>query len=255
MIRNACSDYKDMSAVLGDLKLTNEGQLQYSDPNGARRSFDLAGHTKIDELIRDAAGGNPQSRGNFIQTLDQWKNDGHHNQHDIDWAMKDYTQQLQSLGKLNGILHGMKVMGVDPTHNKIMLANPAEHTLAAMDANTGAVYAGSMIAGIGGVGFGGMGNGRNPFSKFVKLENAGGTGEEITEEVVNKAITAGADTVDIGGETVFSRTVLLEAGEGTTAAVETGAAVVEGGTATAGALETSAALGETWEVLLALMAL
>lgn len=54
-IWNACNDYKNSSSVLGDLKLTNDGQLLYSDPNnGARESFDLAGHNKVEDLIKTA---------------------------------------------------------------------------------------------------------------------------------------------------------------------------------------------------------
>ncbi len=90
---------------------------------------------------------------------------------------------------------------------------------------------------IGGAGFGGMGDGRNPFAKFIKMENAGGATEEVSEEVASKAITQGADSVEIGGEQVFSRTVLLEAAEGTSAEA-TGLAAA-GGETVAGALEAS----------------
>jgi len=253
-IRNACNDYKNSSSVLGDLKLTNDGQLLYSDPNnGARESFDLAGHNKVEDLIKTAAAGDSQAQKGLIETLQQWTKDGHHNQDDIDWAMHEYTQQLTAQGKLSGPLRGMQVMGVDAAHDKILLADPHERRFGSIDARNGAVYAASII-GIGGAGFGGMGgDGRNPFAKFIKMENAGSTTEEISEEVANKAVTAGADSVEIGGEQVFSRTVLLEAAEGTSAEA-TGLAAASGETV-AGALQASTALGESWEAILALMAL
>jgi len=252
-IWNACNDYKNSSSVLGDLKLTNDGQLLYSDPtNGARESFDLAGHNKLEDLIKTAAGGDSQAQKGLIETLQQWTKDGHHNQDDIDWAMHEYTQQLTVQGKLSGPLRGMQVMGVDAAHDKVLLADPHQRRFGSIDARNGAVYAASII-GIGGAGFGGMGDGKNPFAKFIKMQNGGGATEEVAEEVANKAITAGADSVEIGGEQVFSRTVLLEAAEGTSAEV-TGLAAVGGETA-AGALEASAALGESWEAILVLMAL
>jgi hypothetical protein len=252
-IWHACSDYKNSSSVLGDLKITDDGQLLFSDPkSGARESFDLAGHNKVEDLAKSAAGGDLQAQKNLIETLKQWTKDGHHSQDDIDWAMHEYTQQLSTQGKLSGSLRGMQVMGVDGAHEKILLADARHGRYAAMDAKSGAVFAASIV-GIGGAGFGGMGDGNNPFRQFVKMQNAGGATEEVTEEAVNKAITAGADSVEIGGEQVFSRTVLLEATEGT--AAETTATVAASSETVAGALEASSALGESWEAILVIMAL
>jgi hypothetical protein len=85
------------------------------------------------------------------------------------------------------------------------------------------------------------------------MENAGGASEEVSEEVASKAIAQGADSVEIGGEQVFSRTVLLEAAEGTSAEA-TGLAAA-GSETVAGALQASTVLGESWEAILAVMAL
>jgi hypothetical protein len=252
-IWNACNDYKSSSSVLGDLKLTNDGQLLYSDPkSGARESFDLGGHNKVEDLIKGAASGSSDAQKDLINTLQCWSKDGHHSQGDIDWAMHEYTQQLQAAGKLSGPLRGMQVLGIDGAHDKFLLAAPGQHRYASIDAKSGAIAAASIV-GIGGGGFGGMGDGRNPFAKFIKMENAGGASEEVSEEVASKAIAQGADSVEIGGEQVFSRTVLLEAAEGTSAEA-TGLAAA-GSETVAGALQASTVLGESWEAILAVMAL
>jgi hypothetical protein len=136
-ILNACTDYRSSSSVLGDLKLTSDGQLLYSDPaSGARESFDLAGHNKVEDLIKGAAGGSNEAQKSLIETLQQWSKDGHHNQDDIDWAMHEYTQQLQAAGKLSGPLRGMQVLGVDGAHDRFLLAAPGQHRYASMDAKS-----------------------------------------------------------------------------------------------------------------------
>lgn len=239
-LRKAFADYSGMSSVLGDLKLTNDGNLDYTDPHGSRRHFDIAARTEIGQLIDRATTGNDaRARHEFVQTMNNWKHDGQHSQKDIDWAFSDYTEHLKTKGKLRGQLQGMEAIGVDAQHDKIILGDRHTHRLAAINAGSGlAILAAGLIPPIGGSLPGGMGggDGRGP-GKFFQLNEEGQPVEAITEKVAENGATNLTESAVLSDEAVE-----IMAGTETATSAEAGAAVVEGASAVPELIEGLAAL-------------
>ncbi|GEM_PF-3057134 len=246
-IEQSMHDYKDMSAVLGDLKLTDDGTLRFTTASGLKAGFDLHAMERLsNELERGIKNHDAAAFQQALATVDRWRKDGRHTRAEVDGAMEAITSVLKENGMLRGQLQGMQVLGLDARTNKLILSDTRGDRIAAIDGNTGNIFMGASITGIGGSLGGGFGDPRGRGYRFFRLNQEGEVAQEVTPG--EQASVFGEDSV------TFSEQLLAETSQGAGAGGELLAAE-EGVEATSTALEASEALGASWEALLSLLAL